>query len=163
VFVDHRIQVQNDMGKINSQPDSYTLIQFDSTAQLVFENKQLSSSHDLVPLVSSICPVGKTAYLSALDLLHKNNLIKGAADKRYEIIFLSDGEDSGNKGSVMKLIEQIEQSAKYVTLHTVYLGSNNAGKGLLKEMATAGGGSFNIASDLKSLLMAFQFLAGKVN
>eukprot|EP01125_Pyxidicula_operculata_P015542 TRINITY_DN5280_c2_g2_i2.p1 TRINITY_DN5280_c2_g2~~TRINITY_DN5280_c2_g2_i2.p1 ORF type:complete len:808 (-),score=151.87 TRINITY_DN5280_c2_g2_i2:57-2480(-) len=124
----------------------------------------ITGPNDIHTMDQVIDPIGGTNYLSALNLIKESHLIpKDNPNKPPEtlhtIIFLSDGEDKSDIESCRRLIDELLNSAAFVTLHTIHVGSDRKGRERLIEMANQGGGIFSQASNLEQLLMTFQLLA----
>lgn len=69
-----------------------------------------------------------------------------SADKKYAVVFLSDGRPSGSDSDsywASKVTQLISVVAGRISFNTIYYGGDNAeASGLLKAMAIAGGGNF---------------------
>jgi hypothetical protein len=137
----------------------YSVVGFSEAAQVLLEHGEGSDvPESLAPLV----PEGhQTNYSAALKAILEHNLLIDEGFVRNDIIFLSDGDVNADVETLDDtLLEILNSGKRFVTLHTVHLGSEG-GKERLRDMARQGGGIYGEANNLTELLLAFQLLGGQ--
>jgi hypothetical protein len=155
--------------------DHYSLISFSSTARVEFNHKSVGLATDIreVEQYNTLKADGNTDYLSALTVLKQEvNLASDPhAHIRYEVIFLSDGENNrrSDKHLILRHIDELvrrehelKDPISYFTLHTVLFGGDVSGAELLQEMAEIGKGTYTHCRNMHSLVTAFANHAGQV-
>jgi len=135
-----------------------SLIKFDHSATVVLNKAPISEN-----LIAHLkfTPCGGTSYSKALSAVH--DLL--VPEERYTplVIFLSDGEDSGDKENVLEMVDLMLVKNPTLTLHTIHVGSSSGGKSLLEEMANRGNGQFvATGSDVGKLVETFEILGSNV-
>ncbi|KAH7438563.1 hypothetical protein KP509_04G020600 [Ceratopteris richardii] len=153
-FITLRLQ---DSGRVREK-DIMSVVLFGSDARIQVELKPISESliNDLPPTTD-----GCTNYSSGLEkaelILDKSRQKPEHSSKTPVIIFLSDGENNDGSDPVSKVRGMKRKNSRLV-VHTIMFGDKSSG-GILKDMASAGGGEYQLTLDDVELSKSFEYLA----
>ncbi|KAH7282158.1 hypothetical protein KP509_35G015400 [Ceratopteris richardii] len=139
--------------------DTVSVVLFDTVGQLCVHTKPISESvvHNLLHYQAA----GGTTYSSGLEVAGRilgesrgNPQLDGKAPV---IIFLSDGGNNGGTDPVYE-VHKMRMKDPRLVLHTIMFGTDLAGK-ILKDMANAGNGTYQLSLDEVQLARSFEDLA----
>jgi len=156
---------QAEQEKVNCK---YSLVRFaaQSATGVVFMKENVASTQ-FTEKVTPIRPSSGTNYAAALSCILTHLMTppeRGSETEENQtmIVFLSDGEDLGNRQQLDEKLSLLMKSFMDVSLHTVHIGMAG-GKILLQEMAAKGNGTFTpVGESLDDLLRTFELLAAKL-
>ncbi|KAH7290546.1 hypothetical protein KP509_30G053200 [Ceratopteris richardii] len=138
--------------------DTISVVLFASNAHIQVELKPISVSViDDLPRQGA----GNTTYSSGLEkaesILNRSSRKPEIHSKTPVIIFLSDGENNGGIDPVSKVREMKRKNPRLI-LHTIMYGNESSG-GILKDMASAGSGEYQLTLNAVELSKSFEYLA----
>jgi Mg-chelatase subunit ChlD len=139
--------------------DSMSVVLFDTTATTAFECQDMAEN--LTDQLLQYHPSGGTTYscgiAEAEALLSRASKIQAIQRKSPTVIFLSDGENFGGSNPV-QLVKGMKQVEPKLVFHTIKFGSSSYSQ-ILKDMASAGSGTFQVSLDEVQLSKSFEGLA----
>lgn len=139
--------------------DSMSVVLFDTTATTAFECQDMAEN--LTDQLLQYHPCGGTTYscgiAEAEALLSRASKIQVIQRKSPTVIFLSDRGNNGGSNPV-QLVKGMKQVEPKLVFHTIKFGSDPYNQ-ILMDMASAGGGTFQVSLDEVQLSKSFEGLA----